>query len=95
MARPNLKWNRRAAVPVGLVGLAIIVYGLVKESLWFAVLGVIVLLFALFHRRLKSFSLRVPGRIEAKGEFVADLGGGEDETTPPEPRDAPPGPHQP
>jgi hypothetical protein len=81
---PDLKWNRRGAVAVGIVGLAICIYGLVRGSLSFTALGVIVMLFALFHRRLKSFLFRA-GRFEASGELVADRGEGE--ATEPEPSD--------
>jgi hypothetical protein len=91
----DLNGTRGADVAVGVVGLAIIIYGLVKASVVFASLGVVLLLFALFHRRLRWFRILLgPDRIEAEGELVEDLGD-EDGTTPPEPRDAPPGPRRP
>lgn len=91
MAEPNLNWNRRAAVPVGALGVALCLYGLIKWTwlgLAFSALGVALIVLGLFHRRLKWFRLRAgPTRVEAEGEFVADLGG-EGTTEPPKPSDA-------
>jgi hypothetical protein len=71
-----------------------VIYGGAKGtdlSLSLAALGVVLIVIALFHRRMKRFRLRL-GRFEVSGEVVADLGGeddaaDDDATEPSEPAD--------